>query len=78
MFKHLVSSREDADSSVRRQVFSLWTVMLSTTGLVAELENYADLILVNIFRAQRDQDREVAAHSLCVFGCLFFFCYFLL
>ena len=59
VFKHLVSSREDADSQVRRQVFNLWTIMLSTTGLVAEMENYADLILVNIFRAQRDQDREV-------------------
>jgi len=59
VFKHLISCREDADSLVRRQVFNLWTTMLSTARLVEEMENYADLILVNIFRAQRDQEREV-------------------
>lgn len=59
VFKHLVSCREDPDSLVRRQVFNLWATMLSTPRLVEEMENYADLILVNIFRAQRDQEREV-------------------
>lgn len=59
VFKHLVSCREDSDSLVRRQVFNLWATMLSTPRLVEEMENYADLILVNIFRAQRDQEREV-------------------
>ena len=59
VFKHLISCREDPDSLVRRQVFNLWTTMLSTARLVEEMENYADLILVNIFRAQRDQEREV-------------------
>lgn len=59
VFKHLVSCREDADSFVRRQVFNLWATMLSTPRLLEEMENYADLILVNIFRAQRDQEREV-------------------
>ena len=59
VFKHLISSRDDADAWVRRQVFTLLTIMLSTTALVAEMENYADLIFVNIFRAQRDADREV-------------------
>ena len=59
VFKHLVSCREDGDSFVRRQVFSLWGTMLSTPRLLEEMENYADLILVNIFRAQRDQEREV-------------------
>ena len=59
VFKHLVSCREDPDSLVRRQVFNIWATMLSTPRLVQEMENYADLILVNIFRAQRDQEREV-------------------
>lgn len=59
VFKHLVSCREDLDPVVRRQVFSLWSTMLSTPRLAEEMENYADLILVNIFRAQRDQEREV-------------------
>ena len=59
VFKHLVSCREDSDSLVRRQVFNLWATMLSTPRLVEEMENYADLILVNIFRAQRDPEREV-------------------
>lgn len=59
VFKHLVSCREDPDSLVRRQVFNLWATMLSTPRLLEEMENYADLILVNIFRAQRDQEREV-------------------
>lgn len=59
VFKHLVSCREDPDSLVRRQVFNLWATMLSTPRLVEEMENYADLILVNIFRAQRDPEREV-------------------
>jgi len=59
VFKHLISCREDPDSMVRRQVFNLWTTMLSTSRLVEEMENYADLILVNIFRAQRDPEREV-------------------
>ena len=59
VFKHLVSCREDPDSLVRRQVFNIWATMLSTPRLVEEMENYADLFLVNIFRAQRDQEREV-------------------
>lgn len=59
VFKHLVSCREDPDSLVRRQVFNIWATMLSTPRLLEEMENYADLILVNIFRAQRDQEREV-------------------
>ncbi len=83
VFKHLVSCREDPDSFVRRQVFNLWATMLSTPRLLEEMENYADLILVNIFRAQRDQEREVCfywflftlifQHFENVFTCAFLF-----
>lgn len=66
VFKHLVSCREDPDSFVRRQVFNLWATMLSTPRLLEEMENYADLILVNIFRAQRDQEREVRL-DFCIY-----------
>ena len=66
VLKNLVICRENPDPFVRRQVLSVCSTMLSTPRLLEKMENFADLILVLIFRSQRDQEREVHL-SICLY-----------